>query len=131
LRFRICRKYNFHNTIEKQLYGFLTVFGLLALGMYFKGLVRVQLIQLFLSIIPSSLLLAILIQHRSALPRAVRVSVACIGSLFVCSAIWSACLEAQNLRSQQSVAHLAKRMLLSKSSPEIWVRWCKTVNPLT
>jgi hypothetical protein len=134
-RFRI-RSNNVHNsehTTAKQSYqGFLIVFGLLALGMYYKGLVRVNLAALLLSIIPSSLLLAILIEYRSAFSRAVRVSTACFGCLFVSSAIWSARLEVGNLRSQtSSVAHLAKRIILNRTSPPILIEWCKSANPLT
>ena len=120
-------------TVEPQsYYGLLITFGLLAFGMYFKGFVRVQLIHLFLSIIPASLLLAILVEHRSSLPRAVRIFVACLACLFVASSIWSARLEVRHLRSQTCfLAQLVKREILHRKSPEILREWCKTTNPLT
>jgi len=121
--FRV-RSHSAHNSpsaLEKQrCYGLLITFGLLALGMYFKGFVRVQLSHIFLAIIPSSLLLAILVQHRSSFPRAVRVSVACLAVLFVASSIWSARLEARYLRSQTYfLGTFVKRTLLSRRSPLI------------
>jgi hypothetical protein len=134
-RFRVpsCSVHNSLSTTEQQqgCQGFLVAFGLLALGMYFKGFVRISLIHLFLSIIPSSLLLAILVEHRSTFPRAIRVSVACLACLFVGSAVWSARLEERNLHSQHS--SLAERVFLSarRTSPEVETEWCKTTNPLT
>jgi hypothetical protein len=117
---------------EKQRWhGFLTAFGLLALGMYLKGFVRISLVHLFLSIIPSLLLLAILVEHRSTLPRAGRVSVMCLAWVFVLSAVWSAGREVKNLYSERS--SLPKRVfsLVSRRSTELQKEWCKTSNSLT
>jgi hypothetical protein len=116
---------------ERNWYGFLIAFGFLALGMYFKGLVRLTLIHLYLAIIPSLLLLAMLVEHRSTFPRAVRVSVMCLTGLFVSSAVWSALREVRNLHLQHS--SLVENVWSSArgTSPEVQVDWCKTRNPLT
>jgi hypothetical protein len=132
--FRVCRKSvrNLLSRREKQgWHGFLIVFGFLALAMYFKGFVRVSLIHLYLSIIPSLLLLAILVEHRPKFPRAVRFSVTCLACLFVSSAVYSARREAKNLHSQHF--SLADRIFLSgrRTLPEARVEWCKTTSPLT
>jgi hypothetical protein len=121
------------NTRGKESYReFLIAFGLLAFGMYIKGFVRVHLTHLFLSIIPSGLLLAILVENRSTFPRTVRLSVMFLASLFVSSSLWSARIELRSLRSQRSsLAHLAKSVLLRRDAPEILAEWCKTTNPLT
>lgn len=58
---------------EQTLRGFLITFGLLALVMYFKGIVRVSLIHMFLSILPSLLLIAVLFQHRMTFVRPIRM----------------------------------------------------------
>jgi hypothetical protein len=66
---------------EQMWRGFLVTFALLALVMFFKGFVRVGLLQMYLSILPSLLLVAVLFQHRSAFTRHLRTSVTVLASL--------------------------------------------------
>jgi hypothetical protein len=111
--------------------GFLVTFGLLVLVMYLKGFVRVGLFQLFLAIIPSLLLLAVLFQHRSSFPGPVRVAVMSLISLSLLTAGWSTLHEVRLFY----VKHLSvpERMLSSarRDSPETQTAWCKAANPLT
>lgn len=111
--------------------GFLIAFGLLALGMYLKGFVRITPVQLALAIIPSLLLLAVLIEHYSTFPRAIRTAVACLAWLVVSSAAWSVLREVKNLHLQHS-SLLESASLSARGSP--WRSlgdWCGTRNPLT
>jgi hypothetical protein len=116
---------------EQKWHGFLVTFGLLALVMYFKGLVRVSIPQMYLSIVPSLLLIAVLFQHRLTFPRLVRISIICVVWLSVLAAVWSTLHAAKSLY----VLHLSmpESMLSSarRASPEIQTTWCKIKNPLT
>jgi hypothetical protein len=116
---------------EQKWHGFLVTFGLLALVMYFKGLVRVSIPQMYLSIVPSLLLIAVLFQHRLTFPRLVRTSIMCVVWLYVLAAVWSTLhvaklLYAQHLSMPESMLSSARR-----ASPEIQTTWCKIKNPLT
>jgi hypothetical protein len=61
-----------HIRRDAQWRGFLFSFALLALAMYFKGFVRISLLHLYLCIIPSLLLVAVLFEHRFTFPRILR-----------------------------------------------------------
>jgi hypothetical protein len=116
---------------EQDWHGFLFTFAILALVMYFKGLVRVSIAQMYLSFLPSFLLLAVLFEHRSILPRLVRVSIMSITWLSVVAATWGMLHELKLLYVQ----HLSvPEWLLSSSHgtmAETNGTWCKTPNPLT
>jgi hypothetical protein len=111
--------------------GFLITFGLLALAMYFKGIVRVSLIHMYLSILPSILLIAVLFQHRMTFTRPIRICITLVGSLFVLTAGLSSLREIRTLHINQ--AFLPANIWLSTRGtlPEIRATWCKNENPLT
>ena len=116
---------------EQHWQGFLFTFAILALVMYFKGLVRVSIAQMYLSFLPSFLLLAVLLEHRSIFPRLVRMSIMSIAWLSVVAATWGMLHELKLLYVQ----HLSvPEWLLSSSHgtmAETNGNWCKTPNPLT
>ena len=105
--------------------GFLVAFVVLLLVMYLKGLVRVSPVQMYLAIIPSLLLLAVLFQHQSVFSRAVRLSIACLMGLSLVPAAWSALHELR-------LEYLEHSFLITrKPLSEIQTEWCKNANPLT
>ena len=116
---------------EQDWHGFLITFGLVALIMYCKGFVRVSLAEMYLSIVPSFLLIAVLFQHRLTFPRLVRTSIMCFVWLTVLATTWATLHVVKLLY----VHHLsvAERMLsVSRgTSPESQTTWCKIENPLT
>jgi Dolichyl-phosphate-mannose-protein mannosyltransferase len=111
--------------------GFLITFGLLALVMYCKGFVRVSVAEMYLSIVPSFLLIAVLFQHRLTFPRLVRISIMCFVWLSVVAMTWAS-LHVVKLLYVQHLS-VAERMLsVSRgTSPESQTTWCKIANPLT
>jgi hypothetical protein len=104
--------------------GFLLAFGLLLVVMYLKGLVRVSSGQLYLAIIPSLLLIAVLFQHRSAYARPVRILITCLMVLSFVPAAWSSLHE---IRLEQ----LRFLSVAQKPHTDIETAWCKFANPLT
>jgi hypothetical protein len=115
---------------ETNLAGFLITFGLLALVMYFKGYVRVAVAQMYLCIIPSLLIIAVLFQERRRFHRPLQ--------LFTMAMVWLSILAvASATLHQMEKSHfyqvpVLERMLPSRDpiSPEIQM-WCKLANPLT
>jgi hypothetical protein len=103
---------------ERQWQGYLLIFGLLLGVMYLKGLVRVSIIQIYLAIIPSLLLIAVLFQERSRFSRPVRLSINCLMGLSLIAASWSSIQEIE----AQYAEHL---------SADIRRSWCQFKNPLT
>jgi hypothetical protein len=110
---------------ERKWRSFLVTFGLLLLVMYLKGLVRVSPVQMYLAIVPSLLLIAVLFQHQSAFPRAVRIAISCLMGLSLVPAAWSALHEIR-------LEYLQHSFLFTRTaSPTMETNWCKTPNPLT
>jgi hypothetical protein len=111
--------------------GFLVTFGLLLVVMYLKGVVRVAPIQMYLAIVPSLLIIAVLFQHQSAFPRLIRLSIGCLMWLSLIAATWSAL----HLVRLESLAHysVAQRIwpFARHTPPGTAAEWCKTTNPLT
>ena len=115
---------------EKTLGGFLVTFGLVAFVMYFKGYVRMEVAQMYLCIIPSLLLVAVLFQERRRFHRPLQ--------LFTMAMAWLSVLAvASSTLHQIEKSHfyqvpVLEKMLQSRDaiSPEIQM-WCKLVNPLT
>jgi Dolichyl-phosphate-mannose-protein mannosyltransferase len=110
---------------------FAFVFGLLTLGMYMKGLVRVSPFQMYVAIIPSLLLIAVLFEHRSVLVRPVRIAIV---ALMWFSIVPVASLDVHWLKSLYfngvtvpgHILALARGKVSSEESA-----WCKSENPLT
>jgi hypothetical protein len=116
---------------KARLRGFLIMFSLLTAAMYLKGLVRVSPVQMYLSIIPSLLLIAVLLEYRVAFHYVVRSSIVCLACLSVLAAMWSTLHQVMLLR----IRHLSvpERILSSSSTalPDTQTRWCRLTNPLT
>jgi hypothetical protein len=104
----------------------LVIFGLLAAVMYLKGFVRVSLTQMYLSIVPSLVLIAVLFGHRQTLPRLGRISVmflACLSGVAATSA-------ALHAVKGFYLGHVSVLSFPAQSTPEIQA-WCNYRNPLT
>jgi hypothetical protein len=115
---------------ERNLGGFLVTFGLLALVMYFKGYVRMTVAQMYLCIIPSLLLIAVLFQERKRFERALQLFTMAIVSLSILAVASSTVHQIE--RSHFYQVPVLETMLQSRDamSPEIQM-WCKLANPLT
>lgn len=116
---------------EQRLRGFLITFGLLALVMYFKGYVRIGLAQMFLAIVPSFLLMAVLVEHRLSFSRLVRWAVWSFVWLSVIATTWST-LHVIKLFYLQHLS-LPERLWTSVrgASPGMQKTWCGFPGPLT
>jgi hypothetical protein len=120
------------STIEERKWdGFLVTFGLMLAVMYLKGIVRIAPIQMYLAIVPSLLLIAVLFEYRAAFPRSARISINCLMLLSLLGATWSAL----HVIRLESLYHLsvAQRVLHFPRTPTpgIEVAWCGTTNPVT
>jgi hypothetical protein len=120
----------FRNPSAK-LYMFLLALGVLGLAMYIKGLVRVELIHLYLALLPAVLILAILLEYRWSLARYLRVVTVCLATLFAASSVWSSLREIKNVRAvHASLPEALWSSATGRSSP-LHVDWCKQKSPLT
>jgi hypothetical protein len=114
------------NIPREEWHGFLITFGLLLGVMYLKGLVRVAVVQMYLAIIPSLLLIAVLFQHQSAFSRPVRIAISWLMWLSLVPASWSALHEIRlQYLKHSSLASFAQH------APAETTAWCKISNPLT
>lgn len=116
---------------EQKWHGFLITFGLIALVMYFKGIVRVSPAQMYLSTLPSLLLIAVLYQHRRTLPRRIEISIAVLMYLSVSAGVLSSLREIRLLHKLHSSLPESIVADARRTSPEIHATWCKDKNPLT
>jgi hypothetical protein len=120
------------STLDEQKWsGFFVAFGLLALVMYFKGFVRIGIIQTYLSTIPSLLLTAALFQRRSTFSRPIRISVMALVGLSILSPTWTSLREIRDLHTQHSSVPEDILSSVRRTKPEIRTTWCKTANSLT
>jgi hypothetical protein len=115
---------------EKRLKGFLVTFGLLAFVMYFKGFVRMEIGQMYLCIIPSLLLVAVLFQYRSRLSRPVQISVMGLVGLSVLALASSTYHQVKGLYLYH-ISVLEELMPSRGPSSQEIEMWCKLANPLT
>jgi hypothetical protein len=104
----------------------LVIFGLLAAVMYLKGFVRVSLTQMYLSIVPSLVLIAVLFGHRQTLPRLGRISVMFLAGLSGVAATSAALHAVKGFY----LGHVSVLSFPAQSTPEIQT-WCNYPNPLT
>ncbi len=104
----------------------LVIFGLLAAVMYLKGFVRVSLTQMYLSIVPSLVLIAVLFGHRQMLPRLGRISVVFLAGLCGVAATWAAIHAVKGFY----LSHVSVLSFPAQGTPEIQT-WCNSQNPLT
>jgi Dolichyl-phosphate-mannose-protein mannosyltransferase len=116
---------------EQQRYGFLVAFGLLTFVMYFKGFVRISVIQMYLAIIPSLLLAAALFQDRFAFPRRVRISIVFVVWLSLLSPAWCSLREIKGLYVEHCSLPENVWSAARRTAPAIKTTWCSTTNPAT
>lgn len=120
---------NFQDRSEEQRWhGFLIAFGLLSLFMYFKGFVRLELSQMYLCIVPSLLLTAVLFQNISAFSHILRFAVMGLVTLSALAVTSSTKHELGNIFVYDSIPDGI--VSSSRTSAEIG-NWCKSKNPLT
>jgi hypothetical protein len=111
--------------------GFIVVFALLTFAMYFKGLIRLSALQLYLCTIPSLLLLAVLFEHRFDFAKPVRLFVNCLVVASVAVALRSAAYAENRMYSLgDSVPGHLLREMRGRQTPEERV-WCRRPGPLT
>jgi hypothetical protein len=116
---------------EQNWRGFLITFCLLAFVMYFKGWVRMSPGQMYLSTIPSLLLLAMLFQHRRSFPRFVGISIVWLMWLSMIAAALFGLRETRLLYKQH--ASMPEEMLLRtrRATLDTPATWCNIPSPLT
>jgi len=112
-------------------HGLLVSFGLLSFVMYFKGLVRVSPGQMYLSILPTLLLIAVLYEHRTAFRRRIAMTFQGLMALSIIVATLAALHEAHTLHKQNAwvLTEMFSRTF-NRLSP-IEEEWCRTPTPLT
>jgi hypothetical protein len=111
--------------------GFLIAFSLLALVMYFKGFVRLGLVQMYLAITPSLLLAAALFQQRFTFRRPVRISIMLVVWLSLLSPAWCSLREIRDLYQQHSSLPQRVWSAARRTTRAITTTWCKTTNSAT
>jgi hypothetical protein len=111
--------------------GFLIAFGLLALVMYFKGFVRLGLVQMYLAITPSLLLAAALFQQRFTFRRPVRISIMLVVWLSLLSPAWCSLREIWDLYHHHSSLPQSVWSAARRTTRAIETTWCRTTNSAT
>jgi hypothetical protein len=111
--------------------GFLLTFSILASVMYFKGIVRISVPQVFLAIIPSLLLVAILIQKRQLLSRSLRITVGVLAWGLIITAGWASLHMIKGLYNNHSSVPEHLIASLRGTLPAVQSAWCKSATPLT
>jgi hypothetical protein len=110
---------------------FLVTFALLTLVMYFKGLVRVDSMQMYLSIICSLPVVAVLFQQRSKFAFSARLPVVCLALVTFLTAARS-CARQTKILYREKLSLLAS---VGSSARPAWVEkdtaWCEVKSPLT
>ncbi len=110
---------------------FLTAFALLAAVMYLKGLVRISLIHVYLALLPSLLLAAVLFEHRSSFRLPARTLITSAVVLSVLTATWASIQEARLIRGQRSSVLMWLLSPSTQSPHPPQANWCTLRNPLT
>jgi hypothetical protein len=115
---------------NQQQRAFLILFGLLTIVFYFKGVVRISVVQMLLALVPMVITLAVLYEYFSHGPRWPHQIVQALMILSIFAATWSACKEIRVLYlTQASVLQES----LSPPGPETLqseTYWCGVPNPL-
>jgi hypothetical protein len=110
--------------------GFLILFGLLSTVFYFKGIIRISVGQMLLSLVPTVLSIAVLYEYSSCGGRKLYRIVQWIMAVSIFTATWSALKEVRVLYlGHQSVLE----ELLSPPGPASLrseTNWCNVPNPL-
>ena len=110
--------------------GFLILFGLLSAVFYFKGIIRISIGQILLSLIPTTITIAVLYEYTSRGGRHLHRIVQWTMAVSIFAATWSALKEARVLYlGRQSVLE----EVLSPPGPASLrseTSWCSVPNPL-
>jgi hypothetical protein len=111
--------------------GFLCSFGLLTIVMYVKSLVRIDLWQNYLALVPALILLAVLVEHRLDYGRVFRGAVYLVALLCVLASLRSAEHRWRADSDQKSllVAHLLRPQTQAPVPPDS--DWCELRTPAT
>jgi len=110
---------------------FLVGFGFLALIMYLKGIVRVSPAQMYLAILPSLLLIAVLFQHRDSFHPALATCVKILMLLEILTPARISVRQVMNFhRHHQFVVPEMLAVARGRLDP-VEMSWCHSVNPLT
>lgn len=116
----------------KQLCGLLVTLSLLVFVMYFKGYVRVGTLNMFISILPSLLLTAVLFEHRDKFPRLARIMVSFLAGFFIFTGLFCAAKATRFDLLQGSIPDRIARVFFAsgRPAPEPEPAWCKVSSPL-
>jgi hypothetical protein len=112
-------------------YGLLVTFGFLTAALYLKGYVRVTLFQMYLAIIPSVLLLAVLLEHRLSFPRIARIGLLCLAGLSFVAAASLDFHQAKELYLTHSSVPEYLLSIIRRNMPPEQAAWCSKGNPVT
>ncbi len=111
--------------------GFLLTFSILSAVMYLKGLVRVGVGQMFLAIVPSLFLLALLFDLRLSLPQRFRQAIVAFIWLSSISVVWADMRTVKALRAQHASVPEYLVAASRRSLPEVQAGWCERKTPMT
>lgn len=111
--------------------GFLITFGLLAFVMYLKGLVRVHIVHMYLSILPSILLLASLFQNRKSLARPFQIAIKSIVWVSVFAVAFADLREVRVLFKQHASIPENAWLAYRGHLPQTQAVWCSIKSPST
>ena len=116
----------------KQLRGLLVTMSLLVFVMYFKGYVRVGTLNMFISILPSLLLTAVLFVYRYKFPRLARMMVSFLACFFILTGVFCAAKATRFDMLQGSIPDRMIRVLFDagRPNPQPEPAWCKMSSPL-
>jgi hypothetical protein len=110
--------------------GFLIVFGLMTIVFYFKGLVRISVVQMLLALVPMVITLAVLYEFTAREGKGLHRVVRWIMALSIFCASWSVAKEVRVLYLDQAAV---LQEVLSRSGPAPTrpeTDWCRVPNPL-
>jgi hypothetical protein len=122
---------SYDDTADKPWHGFLITFGLLTFVMYLKGYVRVSLVHMYLAILPSLFLIAVLYQYRDSFTRPLRTSIHFLAWLSIFVAGLSAVRQVRVLINSHKSVPEHEWLSSTGRQPEIETSWCKIEGPLT
>jgi uncharacterized membrane protein len=112
-------------------HGMLASFGFLGFIMYLKGVVRASPPQMYLSMLPGLLLIAVLYEHRTTFKRPLVVALPWLLTLSVGTAGLETLREVRAFHKQRSFLPLALLAELRGKLSPIDAEWCKIPSPLT
>ncbi len=117
----------------EELKGLLIALSLLAFVMFFKGYVRVVVLSMFPSLLPSLILIAVLFEHRQSLPRLALVPVNYLAGFLIFAGLFSAAKAQGHHLLEGSVPGRIVKVLLPFARPASTreASWCKRANPIT